>query len=71
VRLFGAAEALRKATERQLSVSEREEYERDLAVARSHLDERAFAAAWAEGQAMSLDQACAYALGVKTPVTGE
>jgi hypothetical protein len=35
--------------------------------ARASLDEDAFAAAWAEGQAMSLEQAIAYALEAPTP----
>jgi hypothetical protein len=33
-----------------------------MAFVRCHLDEAALAAAWAEGQTMSLDQAVAYAL---------
>jgi predicted ATPase/class 3 adenylate cyclase len=61
-RLFGAADVLREAMGVRLSVSEREAYERDIAVARSALGEGPFAAAWAEGQAMTLRQAVAYAL---------
>jgi hypothetical protein len=33
-------------------------------IVREQLDEAAFAAAWAEGQAMTLEQAIAYALEV-------
>jgi hypothetical protein len=34
----------------------------DVAAVRAQLDDATFAAAWAEGQAMSLEQAVAYAL---------
>ena len=37
-------------------------YERHLAFAQMHLDEAAWQAAWAEGHAMTLEQAVAYAL---------
>ncbi len=37
-------------------------YEQALASSRSHADADAFAAAWAEGRAMTLEQAIAYAL---------
>jgi hypothetical protein len=39
-----------------------DDYERDVALARAQLGEAAFTAACAEGQAMSLEQAIAYAL---------
>ncbi len=39
-----------------------EEYERALTDGRGQLDEATWEAAWAEGQAMSLEQAIAYAL---------
>ncbi len=38
------------------------EAERNLAVARAQLDAAAWDAAWAEGKAMTLEQAIAYAL---------
>jgi len=38
------------------------EYERTMAEGRAALGEAAFAAAWAEGRAMSLEQALEYAL---------
>ena len=41
---------------------DRTENERTLAILHAHLDEAAFAAAWAEGAALSLEQAVAYAL---------
>jgi hypothetical protein len=37
-------------------------YAEDMTFARGRLTEAALAAAWAEGQAMTLDQAVAYAL---------
>jgi predicted ATPase/class 3 adenylate cyclase len=61
-RLFGAAEALREVVGIPLPPVNRADYERDVAVARADLDETAFAAAWAEGRAMTLEQAMAYAL---------
>jgi len=47
---------------------ERKENERTLTILHKHLDEAAFAAAWAEGCAMSLEQAVAYALAEPTNV---
>ena len=41
---------------------ERACYERSVAAARAQLDEAAFAAAWAEGRAMTLEQAILFAL---------
>ncbi len=38
------------------------ELDRDLAATRAQLDAAAFEAAWAEGQAMTLEEAMAYAL---------
>jgi tetratricopeptide (TPR) repeat protein len=56
-RLFGAAEGLREAMGVLLPPAERAEHDRSVAAARTALGEPAFAAAWAAGQAMSLDQA--------------
>ncbi len=61
-KLFGAAEALRHIFDLPLSPSERAEYDRTLAAARAGLGEEAFATAWDEGQAMTLEQIIAYAL---------
>jgi tetratricopeptide (TPR) repeat protein len=41
---------------------DRDDYERDITLARAQLGEEAFTAAWAAGQAMSLEQAIALAL---------
>jgi hypothetical protein len=41
---------------------DQEKYDHVVAAARSQLDEATFAVAWAEGRAMPLEQAIAYAL---------
>jgi predicted ATPase/class 3 adenylate cyclase len=61
-RLFGAAESLRESAGVPLPPVHRTAYERDLAAARTQLDEATFAVVWAEGRAMTLEQAIAYAL---------
>lgn len=61
-RLLGAAEALREATGWVIWSYDRPEYERCRAAVRAPRNEAAFAAAWAEGRALSLDEACALAL---------
>lgn len=60
-RLWGAAEALREAVGAPLSPVERPQHERHLAKAQSTGDAGAFAAAWAEGRSMSLDDAVEHA----------
>jgi tetratricopeptide (TPR) repeat protein len=62
VRLFGAAEVLRAAIQRARPPVERAEFEDAMTAARAALDEEAYAAAWAEGQAMTRDQAVRFAL---------
>jgi DNA-binding NarL/FixJ family response regulator len=59
VRLWGAVEVLREAAGIPLSPIERADYERAIAAARTRLGEQAFAAAWAEGRAMTPEQALA------------
>ena len=61
-RLFGAAEALREAIHVRLEYVDRIEEDRNIDAVRTQLDEAAFAAAWAEGRAMTLEQAVDYAL---------
>jgi len=68
-RLWGAAERLRQAIGCRSAPAARATYERAVAAARAQLGEEAFAAAWAEGRAMSLDQAIAYALDESDPPT--
>jgi predicted ATPase/DNA-binding CsgD family transcriptional regulator len=69
--LWGAADALRDALGVSILPIELADYERSLSAARVHLGERAFAAAWAQGRAMTPQQALA-AQGQKptpTPTT--
>jgi non-specific serine/threonine protein kinase len=71
-RLWGAAEALREASGLHLlSAFQRShyDYEGHLAAARSLLDEAAWTAAWAEGRAMTPEQAVEYALGTWEPAS--
>jgi predicted ATPase/DNA-binding XRE family transcriptional regulator len=58
-RLFGAAEALRETAGTPLPPVNRADYARDVAAARAHIGEDAFAAAWAAGRALSLERAIA------------
>src|SRR5579883_1798158 len=59
VRLWGAAEALRKAIGASMHPLHRPSYEQALARTRRELGEQAFAAAWAEGQRMTPQQVLA------------
>jgi non-specific serine/threonine protein kinase len=59
--LFGAAESLRESAGIPLRPVHRAAYERDLGAARAQLDEATFAAAWAAGRAMTLEEAIAEA----------
>jgi predicted ATPase/transcriptional regulator with XRE-family HTH domain len=61
-RLWGAAERLRAALGYRSAPAARATYERAVALARAQLGDDAFAAAWAAGAALSLDQAIAEAL---------
>jgi tetratricopeptide (TPR) repeat protein len=60
--LWGAAAALREQIGSPLTPSERTEYDANVVIARNHLGAARLAAAWVEGQAMSLEQAVEYAL---------
>jgi hypothetical protein len=64
VRLFGAADALREAIGLLRPPAFRGIYQRVTELARRTLGEAAYAAAWAAGQALPLDQAVAEALHV-------
>ena len=64
--LWGAADALRVQIGAPLPASDRRKHEQAVAEARAALGDRAFAAAWAAGQAMRLAQVVEYALGAKT-----
>ncbi len=68
--LFGAVEALRKASTIRLSPLRRAAYECTLRDIRAQLDEAAFVAAWTQGGAMQLEHIIAYASETTTsPVT--
>jgi predicted ATPase/class 3 adenylate cyclase/DNA-binding CsgD family transcriptional regulator len=58
-KLWGTAEALREAISAPIPPVDRAENERTVGAARSHLGEKAFAAAWAEGRTMAPEQALA------------
>ena len=60
--LFGATEIHRKTIHHVLLAIDSIEVDKDIAAARAQLDEAAFNAAWAEGCAMTLEQAIDYAL---------
>jgi hypothetical protein len=62
-RLFGTATALREAIGAPRPSVERTLTEQEVATARQALGEEAWAAAFAAGQAMTLDEAIAQALG--------
>ncbi len=57
--LWGAAEALRDAFGVPIPLAQRADYEHSISAARVHLGERAFATAWAQGRAMTPQQALA------------
>jgi tetratricopeptide (TPR) repeat protein len=61
-RLMGTAEAIREMTNSPLPPVDRSNYDRDFILIRSQLGEANFIKAWAEGRAMTLEQAIAYAL---------
>lgn len=67
-RLLGAEEALREAIGAPLPPSEHEGREQTLKGAHKHLGEEPFAAAWADGYAMKLEDAIAYALSEESPI---
>jgi predicted ATPase/transcriptional regulator with XRE-family HTH domain/Tfp pilus assembly protein PilF len=60
--LFGAAEAARRRIKAPLPPIEQPRYKLLVAAAQAQLDEETFTAAWAAGQAMTLDEAAAAAL---------
>jgi hypothetical protein len=62
-RLWGAAEQLRAMLGCRPPPAARATYERMLAQAHAQLGEGAFAAAWAAGEALALEQAVVEALG--------
>ena len=63
-RLLGAAEAVRERIGSFHQPSDQSEYDRIIAAVRAQLDDTAFAAAFASGRGMTLEQAVANALGL-------
>ena len=61
-RLWGAAEALREEIGAPQSPADRAQFERMIVAARATVDTGKWAQAWAEGRAIPLEQAIAYAL---------
>jgi predicted ATPase/DNA-binding NarL/FixJ family response regulator len=66
-RLFGATDALRTAIGASLLPPMSAQFEQGVNAARAALGDEAFAAAWARGQAMTLEQAIEAALAPDTP----
>ena len=66
-RLFGAAEAVRELIGKPLDGGLLVHHDRSVAAVQQRLAPEAFAAAWAEGRAMTMDQALAYALERPAP----
>ena len=62
VKLFGAAEALRDKAQSPMTDQERVEYDQSVAQLRAMISEAEFNARWAEGRAMTMDQAIRFAL---------
>jgi hypothetical protein len=62
VRLWSAVQALHEIIGFQMPPGEHLDYERAMTGARAQLGEEAFAPTWAAGQAMTMEQAIAYAL---------
>ncbi|MBI3915159.1 MAG: tetratricopeptide repeat protein [Chloroflexi bacterium] len=63
VRLLAVVDPFLEAGDRRVvNPADAAEYKRHLAIAREQLDEAAFNVAWAEGKAMTLEQAIEYAL---------
>jgi predicted ATPase/DNA-binding CsgD family transcriptional regulator len=62
-RFFGAATGLRQALGAALPVPRQPAYDRYLPIVQARLDQPSFNAAWAEGQAMTLEQLVAAGIG--------
>jgi predicted ATPase/class 3 adenylate cyclase len=65
-RLLGAAEALREQTKVAVPPADQPRYDHVVAAVRAAVADQAFAAAWAEGRAMTQDQAIEFALAEAT-----
>jgi DNA-binding NarL/FixJ family response regulator len=70
-RLCGASQALHESMGARLSAGERAYFEPHLAAARAQLDNATWQTTWAEGRAMTLEQAVEYALGARATAPDE
>jgi tetratricopeptide (TPR) repeat protein len=61
-KLFGAAETLREKINIAMTPQERMEYDREITDLRTNMDEKAFSSHWADGRAMTMEQAIEFAL---------
>jgi predicted ATPase/class 3 adenylate cyclase len=61
-RLFGAAESLREQIAMPMDPDERVEYDHQVESLRGRMDAKTFAAAWAEGRVLTMEQAISYAV---------
>ena len=60
--LLGSAESVREAADSPMAAVERTEYTEHVAALHAQMDVASFAAAWASGRALTVDQAIAFAL---------
>ncbi len=60
--LFGAAEALREVIDTAMTSVEKTEYDKEVIVLRTGMDEKDFNEAWRKGRGMSMDEAIELAL---------
>ena len=67
-RLFGAVATHSERLQYRLDPADQIEFDRNVAAVRAQLTDDAFNAAWAEGRAMTLEQAIAFALSLPEPV---
>jgi predicted ATPase len=66
--LLGAVEAIQETLRIAMPPRQRARHERHIAVIRGALNQEVFAAAWARGKSMSIDEAVAFALKAFPPV---
>jgi non-specific serine/threonine protein kinase len=62
--LFGAVDAMREVIHTFLAYPDKIEHDRNVAAVRAQLNETAFALAWTEGRALTMEEAVDYALAV-------
>jgi DNA-binding NarL/FixJ family response regulator len=69
--IFGATSALRASVGSAMDAADRPAYERTISRIRTKLGEEAFAAAWAEGRALTVEVAADFALSEPAMSTGQ